>query len=94
MTTKPEPINLNNDSMKENKPNKEKKKKKTKKKVPRCAHPDCKTKLRLTDMPCKCNLTFCGIHKPFYKHNCCYKIQPITKINGIGGGNFQKLEVI
>ena len=45
-------------------------------------------------MPCKCKLIFCGIHKPFYKHNCSYEVKPITKINGIGGGNFQKLEVI
>jgi len=93
MTTKIQQMKLNNDEVKENKPKKEKKKK-TKKKVPRCSHPDCRTKLRLTDMPCKCKLIFCGIHKPFYKHNCSYEVKPITKINGIGGGNFQKLEVI
>ena len=93
MTTKTQQMKLNNDEMKENKPKKEKKKK-TKKKVPRCSHPDCRTKLRLTDMPCKCKLIFCGIHKPFNKHNCSYEVKPITKINGIGGINFQKLEVI
>ena len=95
MSTKMETPNFKENTQTQKLEKKVKKKKnKTKKKVPRCSHPDCKIKLKLTDMPCKCNLIFCSLHKPFYKHNCNYKIQPITKINGIGGGNFQKLEVI
>ena len=95
MSTKMETPNFKENTQTQKLEKKVKKKKnKTKKKVPRCSHPDCRTKLRLTDMPCKCKLIFCGIHKPFYKHNCSYEVKPITKINGIGGGNFQKLEVI
>lgn len=95
MTTKMETSNFKENAQIQKLEKKPKKKKtKTKKKVPRCNHPECRTKLKLSDMPCKCNLIFCAIHRPFYKHNCCYIENGIDKINGIGGGNFKKIEAI
>ena len=95
MSTKMETSNFKENAQNQKLEKKTKKKKsKTKKKVPRCNHPDCRTKLKLSDMPCKCKLIFCAIHRPFYKHNCCYIEHGMDKINGIGGGNFKKIEVI
>ena len=40
-----------------------KEKKKKKKKTPRCAHPDCRVKLKLTDWACKCGKIYCAKHR-------------------------------
>tara|TARA_B100001758_G_C18058018_1_gene426681 strand:+ start:391 stop:660 length:270 start_codon:yes stop_codon:yes gene_type:complete len=42
---------------------KKEKKKKKKKKTPRCAHPDCRVKLKLTDWACKCGKIYCAKHR-------------------------------
>lgn len=52
--------------------NPQKKKSKKKKNKKRCAHPDCKKKLNLTDWACKCNKKFCSVHKPINKHDCSF----------------------
>ena len=49
------------------------KSKKTKK--PRCNHPECKKKLKLTDMPCRCKLSFCSKHRLPEQHNCRYNFK-------------------
>lgn len=79
----------------ENKSDKKKKKKKNKK--PRCAHPECKNKLLITDMKCACGLTFCSKHRTKTQHNCSNSIinkDIFMQKNGLGGGDFKKLEVI
>lgn len=38
----------------------------------RCAHPDCKKKLRLTDCDCRCGQRFCSSHRLAEDHNCTY----------------------
>lgn len=42
----------------------------TKTTVERCSGPDCKKKLKLTDMNCKCNKRFCQLHRLPETHNC------------------------
>ena len=32
----------------------------------------CNKKLKLTDMDCKCEITFCGSHRLPENHNCAY----------------------
>lgn len=44
----------------------------TKKKIKRCGHPDCRRKLMLTDMPCKCGITFCPLHRLSEQHACTF----------------------
>lgn len=62
-----------------------------------CNHPDCKKKLKLTDIMCRCGLKFCALHRYSDKHNCTFdyknmgKIE-LTKQNPIV--NFSKLEKI
>lgn len=63
-----------------------KKEKKKKKKNPRCAHPDCKVKLKLTDWPCKCNNIYCAKHRsPGITdkggHKCSYDWQNKEELN-------------
>ena len=43
-----------------------------KKKTKRCGHPDCRRKLMLTDMPCKCEITFCTFHRLSEQHACTF----------------------
>jgi predicted nucleic acid binding AN1-type Zn finger protein len=40
-----------------------KKKKKKKKKTPRCAHSDCRVKLKIIDWACKCGKIYCAKHR-------------------------------
>ena len=37
--------------------------KKKKKKTPRCAHSDCRVKLKITDWACKCGKIYCAKHR-------------------------------
>jgi len=73
------------------------KSKKTKK--PRCNHPECKKKLKLTDMPCRCKLSFCSKHRLPEQHKCPYNFknenkEDFIKRAGLGGGQYTKIEVI
>ena len=47
------------------------KKKKKKSKI-RCWFDNCRTKLKLTDMECKCKHKFCGKHRMMESHDCEY----------------------
>ena len=38
----------------------------------RCSHDDCKRKLLLTDMACKCANRYCLGHRHPETHNCTY----------------------
>jgi hypothetical protein len=38
----------------------------------RCAHPDCKRKLKLTDCDCRCGKRYCDSHRVAEDHNCQY----------------------
>jgi len=81
----------------EDKQPKKKKKKKSKK---RCWHDDCKAKLKLTDMECKCKHRYCGKHRMMEHHDCEYlkttsnKEIYKAKMQGLGGGQFTKLETM
>lgn len=35
-----------------------------------CAHKDCKRRLRIFDIQCKCGFKYCALHKHFANHNC------------------------
>eukprot|EP01128_Nolandella_sp_AFSM9_P000462 TRINITY_DN1061_c0_g2_i1.p1 TRINITY_DN1061_c0_g2~~TRINITY_DN1061_c0_g2_i1.p1 ORF type:complete len:118 (-),score=35.56 TRINITY_DN1061_c0_g2_i1:131-484(-) len=47
------------------------KKKKTKK-ATRCGADGCRKRLELTDLTCRCNITFCGLHCGASDHNCSF----------------------
>ncbi len=38
----------------------------------KCNHSDCNKKLKISDFPCKCEQTFCGIHRNSASHNCTF----------------------
>ena len=38
----------------------------------RCQMPECKKRLLLTDMICRCNKYFCGLHRLPEQHECQY----------------------
>ena len=59
-----------------------KEKKKKKKKTPRCAHPDCRVKLKLTDWACKCGKIYCaaGISDKG-GHECSYDWKNKDELN-------------
>ena len=40
--------------------------------MPRCSVTNCKRKLHLTAMTCRCNLQFCDIHRMPEDHSCSY----------------------
>jgi hypothetical protein len=71
-------------------------KKKKKKSKNRCACKECKTKLKISDMPCCCCKIYCAKHRAKHKHNC-----PIIETknkdlwgDGLGGGNFKQIHSI
>lgn len=74
------------------------KKPKKKKSKNRCAFEDCRKKLNLATVTCKCNKRYCGLHRLQNKHNCpiinTLDKQKIMEKCGLGGGKFQKLEAI
>ena len=77
------------------------KKKKKKKKKKRCAHGECKKKLKLTDMNCKCNKTFCSLHRLPETHKCSWNHKSIDEMkiyknkSGLNqDAKFQKFEQI
>lgn len=79
---------------------KQPKKKKKKKSKKRCWHDGCKVKLKLTDMECKCQHRYCGKHRMMEHHDCEYlkntsnKDIYKAKMQGLGGGQFTKLETM
>ncbi len=42
------------------------------KNINRCSHSDCNKKLTLVDFPCRCELTFCALHRHSTNHNCTF----------------------
>jgi len=71
----------------------------TNKKKKRCNHPNCKKKLKLTDMPCRCQKCFCAKHRLPEQHDCSFNFkkegaEEFMKRVGLGGGEYAKLEVI
>tara|TARA_B100001094_G_scaffold331819_1_gene401502 strand:+ start:91 stop:342 length:252 start_codon:yes stop_codon:yes gene_type:complete len=55
--------------------------KKSKSKTKRCNHKDCRKKISIIDIPCKCGLIFCINHKFFSNHNCTYDYKENHKQN-------------
>jgi len=81
--------------------NTSKKNNKTKKKTPRCAFIyegiKCRTKLRLTDYPCRCNNIYCSKHRLPESHNCKINYKEINNdqyLSNLGGGKYKKIEAI
>ena len=60
---------------------KKKKKKKKYSKKNRCAFPDCRKKLKLSDYPCKCELIFCTLHRLPEKHQCTWNFKSEKELN-------------
>ena len=62
-------------------------------KRPRCAFDGCKKRLRITDVKCRCESIFCKKHRLPENHECSfdYKDYWSDKIQGLGGGEFEKL---
>lgn len=54
--------------------------KKSKKKK-RCNHPQCKKKITLTDIPCRCKKVFCRKHRYATEHNCIFNYVEFGKCN-------------
>ena len=76
-----------------------KKVKKAKKTKKRCSLQDCRKKLRLSDLPCRCTMRFCTIHRLPETHFCSYNFNNETDIAfmkrvGLGGGEICKMEII
>jgi predicted nucleic acid binding AN1-type Zn finger protein len=46
----------------------------------KCYLSDCKSKLKLTDFPCKCSQRFCSKHRLPETHSCSYDFKK-DKIN-------------
>jgi hypothetical protein len=45
----------------------------------RCSKYGCRKKLGLTAFSCKCELSFCAIHRPAEEHNCTYNYKDAAK---------------
>ena len=45
----------------------------------KCAFEGCKKKIKLTDYPCKCEKTFCALHKCHVIHQCTYDFKKENK---------------
>lgn len=41
-----------------------------KRKIKRCNADECNKRLKLTDMPCRCGIVFCQIHRLQHDHDC------------------------
>lgn len=53
---------------------------KKKKKTNRCALEECKCKLKLTDMKCRCNLIYCSRHRYPETHDCSWDPKSKTEL--------------
>jgi hypothetical protein len=43
-----------------------------------CNHSECRKKIGLSDMPCKCGLKFCASHKFYTDHSCTHNYRKET----------------
>ena len=64
--------------------------KKEKKKKKRCNHPECKKKLTLTDMACRCRKCFCANHSLTELDKCTFVFnseydEDFIMLVGLGG---------
>ena len=44
-----------------------------------CFYMDCNKKIKLTDFPCRCKLTFCSLHRHSESHNCTFDYKEYGK---------------
>ena len=44
----------------------------------RCHHAECKTRLMLSDMHCKCGWRFCMKHRHAEEHNCTFQYKQVA----------------
>jgi hypothetical protein len=44
-----------------------------------CSFSECKTKLGLSSVPCKCGSSYCSVHRHCESHNCAYDFRGIQK---------------
>ena len=44
----------------------------------RCHHAECKTRLMLSDMPCKCGWRFCMKHRHAEEHKCSFQYKQVA----------------
>ena len=72
-----------------------------KKKSKRCKFKNygkkCKTKLKLTDFPCRCGKRYCSKHRLPEQHNCLIDYKEVNKeslLKNLGGGQYSKIQVI
>jgi predicted nucleic acid binding AN1-type Zn finger protein len=65
--------NINSSELDNEVPKKPKKKK-------YCCFGECKKKLTLIDMECKCGFKFCSLHRLPESHNCTYDFKKESKV--------------
>jgi len=49
------------------------------KKNNRCPHPNCKTKLKVTSIECRCGVKYCNIHRYAENHSCTFQYKDIQR---------------
>lgn len=45
----------------------------------RCQHDNCRKVLQISAFPCKCDKTFCSIHRAHYDHSCTFNYMDDNK---------------
>ena len=70
---------LSNSQTKEDNKKPSSKKSVKKKSSKRCNHPDCRKKLKLTDIECRCGLKFCTEHRYAGSHNCTFDYKKLGR---------------
>ena len=48
--------------------------------ISKCNVSNCRKKLKITDMPCRCNLRFCNQHRYAEDHDCTFNYKNDYKI--------------
>jgi hypothetical protein len=51
------------------------------KKRKKCSFRDCSKKLTITDMPCRCNATYCILHRHPNSHQCTFNYKDFDRKN-------------
>lgn len=54
--------------------------KEVKKPLNRCSHAECRVKLSLTDMTCKCQSRFCSMHRMPESHKCTFDFKAANRV--------------
>lgn len=49
-------------------------------KIKRCAHDGCDKKLKMVDFPCRCEKTYCALHRHSVSHNCTFDYKQHGKV--------------